>query len=93
MKMLLVILYVSIAITDVTNIIALVSKFRNCNIHAEFYPDPVKLNKQLKYANANGVPFVLFNGKENDGNYELKDMKSGVQQLFKFDEIITHLKK
>ena len=72
----------------------LASAFRREGIHTEFYPDASKFSKQLKYANANAIPYVIFDGKGNQlDSYELKDMHSGEQHFHSFNDIISLLKK
>ncbi len=79
--------------TDQQNLISLASQFRKKGIYSEFYPDPVKLNKQLKYANANAIPYVLFESKGDSEMFELKEMNSGIQQFYNFNDIVSQLKK
>ena len=72
----------------------LASAFRREGIHTEFYPDASKFSKQLKYANANAIPYVIFDGKGNHpDSYELKDMHSGEQHFHSLNDIISLLKK
>ena len=74
--------------------LVLASAFRREGIHTEFYPDASKFSKQLKYANANAIPYVIFDGKGNHpDSYELKDMHSGEQHFHSFNDIISLLKK
>ena len=74
--------------------LVLAAEFRKAGIHTEFYPDAAKFNKQLKYANANDIPYVLFDGKGDDADkYELKDMHSGEQNFHPFNDIVSLLKK
>lgn len=60
----------------------LVSKLRKNNIRSDIYPVPGNLKKQMKYANAIGVPFVAIIGTEEIENniVQLKDMESGEQE-------------
>ncbi|HLL60616.1 MAG TPA: histidine--tRNA ligase [Candidatus Nitrosocosmicus sp.] len=63
---------------------------RRLNIATELYLDPTKkLDKQLKYANQNNIPFVLILGPEEKekGKVKIKDMKTGEQKEVKTDEI------
>lgn len=55
---------------------------RKAGIAAEIYPDPVKLKKQLDYANRKQIPFVGLAGKEEiaTGNITIKNMKTGEQK-------------
>jgi histidyl-tRNA synthetase len=52
------------------------AKLRKANIRAEMFPDPVKIKKQLNYANKKGIPYVLMIGSEEikKGVCSLKDM-------------------
>jgi histidyl-tRNA synthetase len=55
---------------------------RKAGINAEIYPDPVKMQKQMKYANARKVPFVAVVGSEEmeNGVFALKNMQTGTQE-------------
>ncbi|RLD22388.1 MAG: histidine--tRNA ligase [Bacteroidetes bacterium] len=69
------------------------SKIRQAGIAADMYPEPVKLQKQFKYANALGVPFVAVIG-ENERVHEvfaLKNMDSGKQDTVNIDQLIEVL--
>ncbi len=57
---------------------------RNKGIATEFYPDPSKLQKQLKYASNKQIPFVVIIGEEEfkQNQIALKDMNKGEQYLF-----------
>jgi histidyl-tRNA synthetase len=52
-------------------------------LRVDVYPDADKLGKQLKYASARGVPYVVVVGDDERGRGEvaLKDMKTGGQEL------------
>ena len=54
------------------------------SLRVDVYPDADKLGKQLKYASALGVPFVVVIGDEERarGEVALKDMKTGGQRTF-----------
>lgn len=74
-------------------VLPLLSKLRNNHIPSELYPDADKMKKQMNYANKKSIPFVIIAG-ENEmtlGNYTLKNMLSGEQQVLSSDEIITNL--
>lgn len=70
--------------------LTLLEKIRKKGIRAELFPDPVKLKKQLAYANARNIHYVALVGEsEMTGNYiTLKDMVSGEQQQVTMDELI-----
>lgn len=56
---------------------------REAGISAEFYPDPAKLKKQMSYADAKRIPYVLLMGETeiSSNQVSIKDMESGSQQL------------
>lgn len=70
--------------------IDLCTKLRNQGVNTEIYPDPeAKLEKQLKYANKKGIPFVAILG-ENEVETQsitLKNMIDGKQTSLKIDEL------
>jgi histidyl-tRNA synthetase len=71
----------------------LLQKLRDAEINSEIYPSSAKLKKQLNYADAKNIPFVILIGSEEmeSGELSLKNMKSGDQQKLSIDEIITAL--
>ncbi len=72
----------------------LLQKVRKAGIPAEIYPDPVKLKKQLDYANRKEIPFVALAGKEEiaAGMITLKNMKTGEQQSVPSGSLIESIK-
>ena len=67
---------------------------RENGISSEMYPDPVKMKKQMNYANSRNIPLVLIAGEEErrKGEYTLKDMKTGEQSGVKPGALIQKLK-
>ncbi len=70
------------------------NKLRNAGINSDLYPSPTKMKKQMKYADAIRVPYViLIGGNEMEtGNLGLKNMGTGQQEALTLDEIISILK-
>ncbi len=70
-----------------------IKDLRANNISSEIYPSPVKVQKQMKYANDRGVKYIALVGEQEleQGVIELKNMQSGEQQTMSLEEIITHL--
>lgn len=66
---------------------------REKGISAEFYPDEVKMKKQLSYADKKAIPWVaLLGGEEIDAQtIVLKNMKSGVQTTIPLPEVAERL--
>ncbi|RYG22359.1 MAG: histidine--tRNA ligase [Chitinophagaceae bacterium] len=71
----------------------LLQKLRAANLSVELYPSAAKLKKQMSYADAKNIPYVILIGDEEmkNGLLTLKNMQSGDQQSLTIDEIITHL--
>lgn len=72
----------------------LAQSLRKEGINTEIYPETVKLEKQLKYAAAKGIPFVIILGPEELANNKvvLKDMKSGEQKEVPKDQLPDEFK-
>lgn len=72
----------------------LLQNLRDHEIASEFYPYAAKLKKQMTYANAKNIPFVVLIGEEEIKNqcFGLKDMSTGEQKLLDLIELINALK-
>ncbi|GAB3725499.1 histidine--tRNA ligase [Flavobacterium koreense] len=67
-----------------------IQKLRAANIKSEMYPDAAKIDKQFKYAERRGIPFVV---KEiSNGLFTLKNIISGEQVQVDFSTLSTTLK-
>jgi histidyl-tRNA synthetase len=62
---------------------------REMGMRIDVYPEPVKLGKQLKYADQLGAPFVAVIGEQerNQESVNLKHMSSGEQNLVPFSKL------
>lgn len=72
----------------------LASKLRGVGINTDLYPEPeVRLDKQLKYANKKGIPYVIILGPEEikEEKYTLKEMKTGKQKRVNFQNLVKIL--
>jgi len=71
----------------------LLQKLRTANLSAELYPSAAKLKKQMSYADAKNIPFVILIGDEemNSGLLTLKEMQSGEQKQLTIEAIIEKL--
>ncbi len=71
----------------------ILQKLREKDIAAELYPNGAKLKKQLAYADAKNIPFVLLIGSDelSSNLLTLKNMKSGEQQKLTEVELIGFL--
>ena len=71
----------------------LLKKLRSQGIATELYPAATKLKKQLSYADAKKIPYVILIGEEEiqSGLFSLKNMQSGEQQKLSETEMLTLL--
>ena len=65
-------------------------QLREKNIASEIYPDAVKIQKQLDYANKKMIPFVIVIGSEEmkSGLLAFKDMRKGEQEKVNLSDIL-----
>jgi histidyl-tRNA synthetase len=73
--------------------LALLSQLRNAGISCELYPDAIRFDKQLKYANKQQVNFIVLLGEDElrDGIVTLKNFRNGEQQKLKIENLLTVL--
>jgi len=79
--------------TAETYALPLLSALRRNGVAAELYPIAAKLKKQLSYADAKKIPYVILIGSEEmeSGLLSLKNMQSGEQQKLNIAAIIQLL--
>ena len=67
----------------------IINKVRSNGIRAEIFPDAAKMKKQMSYANAKQIPFVVLAGENemNAGKVTLKNMTTGEQSVLSEDEL------
>lgn len=72
----------------------LAQKLRSNNINTDLYPDPSdKLDKQLKYADKKGIPYVAIIGPQEatENTVTLKNLKTKEQKSVKIEELSSIL--
>ena len=69
------------------------SQLRQAGINSEIYLEEAKLNKQLKYADSLGIPFVIIIGSSEieSGTISLKDMSSQIQENISLEVAICKI--
>ena len=70
-----------------------ISATRAAGIRSELYPDAAKMKKQMSYANAKKIPYVVLAG-DNEisvGKLTLKNMATGEQKLLTPEELIKEI--
>lgn len=73
----------------------LAGELRAAGLKVEWYPEAVKLDRQLKYANAIGVQFALIVGPDEaaKGIVTVKDLAAREQTACQRGEIVTELQR
>lgn len=71
----------------------ILNQLRQAGISAEIYPDQSKMKKQMGYADAKRIPYVILIGTEemNSGNLSLKNMVSGEQETLSISDVMKKL--
>lgn len=71
----------------------ILQQLRVAGIASELYPSAAKLKKQMSYADAKNIPFVILIGTDEmqSGQLTLKDMQSGNQERLDVDAILAKL--
>ncbi|MBT5425781.1 MAG: histidine--tRNA ligase [Bacteroidetes bacterium] len=66
---------------------------RDAGFSVELYPDQVKMKKQMSYANANSIPYVILAGQQelSENSVTVKDMTEGNQSSSLITNIVDHL--
>lgn len=68
----------------------LAAQWRAAGLRVELYPDAAKLDRQLKYADSKGIPFVAILGPDEaaQGGVTLKDLRAKSQQIVAQSEVV-----
>ena len=88
------VLFINFGETETAYCLPIVGKLLQAGIRSEIFPDKAKMKKQMSYANAKNIPFVVLAG-ENEmaaGKVTLKNMESGEQTLVTAEELIATVK-
>ncbi len=87
-------LFVNFGENEQAYCLPLIRQCREAGIRAEIFPDKAKMKKQMSYANAKSIPFVVIVGENEmqEGKMMLKNMDTGEQRLVTIDELIQTIK-
>lgn len=72
-----------------------IQQLRRNGIAAELYPDPIKMAKQMSYADKRNIQLVVLAGESEMENnmFTLKNMKTGIQESYDFQGLKSELGK
>ena len=88
------VLFINFGEKEAAYCLPIISEVRKTGIRAEIYPDAAKMKKQMGYANAKAIPYVVLVGENEmkDGKVMLKNMVTGEQQLVAPEEMVDMIK-
>lgn len=71
----------------------LLHRLREAGVAVELYAEPAKLKKQMSYADAKHIPFVLLAGSQEveSGLLTVKNMETGKQRQLREEELLSFL--
>lgn len=83
-------LFINFGEAETTYSLPCVAKAREAGIRTEIYPDSAKMKKQMSYANAKEISFVVLAGEEEmaANKFTLKNMKTGEQVTLTSEALI-----
>ena len=87
------VLFINFGEKETAYCLPIIYKVRARGIRAEIFPDSAKMKKQMSYANAKQIPYVVLAGETEmqAGKVTLKNMATGEQQLVTAEELIENL--
>ena len=86
-------LFINFGEQETAYCLPMLNKVRASGIRSEIYPDAAKMKKQMSYANAKQIPFVVLAGESEmqQGKVTLKNMETGEQKLVTTEELIKEV--
>lgn len=87
-------LFINFGEKETAYCLPVVKACRAADINTEMYPDKAKMKKQMGYANAKAIPFVVLAGDNEmaENKVTLKNMETGEQKLVTTEELIAIVK-
>lgn len=87
-------LFINFGEKETAYCLPVVKACRAAGINTEMYPDKAKMKKQMGYANAKAIPFVVLAGDNEmaENKVTLKNMETGGQKLVTTEELIAIVK-
>ena len=88
-------LFINFGEKETAYCLPVVKACRVAGINTEMYPDKAKMKKQMGYANAKAIPFVVLAGDNEmaENKVTLKNMETGEQKLVTTEELIAIVKQ
>ena len=89
------VLFINFGEKETAYCLPIVGQCREAGIATEMFPDKVKMKKQMSYANAKNIPFVVLAGDNEiaENKVTVKNMETGEQSLVSPAELVALLTK
>lgn len=86
-------LLVNLGEQEATKAVEIQKNLQENNISCQLYPDAVKLDKQFKYAEKKGIPYVIVIGSREleQGAAVVKNLNTGQQITVPYNNLFSHL--
>lgn len=86
-------LFINFGEKETNYCLPIVGMARKAGIRTEMYPASVKMKKQMNFANAKHIPYVVLVGETEiqEGKITLKNMETGEQSMLSAQELIAKL--
>lgn len=88
------VLFINFGEKETAYCLPIVGACRAAGISTEIFPDKAKMKKQMSYANAKQIPYVVLAGDNEmaENKVTLKNMETGEQSLVSTEELIAAVK-
>jgi histidyl-tRNA synthetase len=89
------VMFVNFGPHEAIHCLPLISKLRAEGISTELYPDPVKMKKQMSYADSKKIPYVVIVGSTEveTGKISVKNMQTGEQNTVILEDLVNKIYK
>ncbi len=89
------VLFINFGEKETSYCLPIVRECREAGISAEMFPDKAKMKKQMGYANAKNIPYVVLAGDNEiaENKVTVKNMETGEQSLVTSAELVALLLK
>ena len=87
------VLFVNFGEQEVDYLLPVSKQLRNQGLRVEVFPEPAKMKKQMSYADAKQIPYVVIVGETEmkEEKYTLKNMTTGEQRSVSLQELTQSL--
>lgn len=86
------VLFFNLGTEESKTVYGILKKLREKGVASELYHEPAKMEKQFKYAEKKGIPFVVIIGGNElkEQLFTVKDLRSGRQQKLPLSEVASY---